>query len=295
MHRNLRKEGAPSPDEEALIYQTLLGAWPFDPGAVEGFRERVAQFLTKALREAKLHSNWLAPDAAYEEAVVHFAASLTPGFQKSFEKLWQFVAYHGAWNSLSQLIIKITAPGVPDFYQGTEMWAFQLVDPDNRGPVDYVPRRDALTAIRQAKPRSRRAMALKLAREWQDGRIKIFVTDAGLNFRRERSALFSDGEYVPLDVAGQHKDSVFAFARKLNDSWSITVAPRLTTKISGARGGLGANANWAKTRLQLPEGAPKQWTNIFTGRTVDGGLSLDSTLDSFPVAILFNAPEEADS
>jgi (1->4)-alpha-D-glucan 1-alpha-D-glucosylmutase len=291
---------APSPEEEAMIYQTLLGAWPFAPQELGGFRERVAGFVRKSLREAKLHSDWTSPNESYEASVVRFAESLICAkeesvFQRSFKKLWQPVAYHGAWNSLSQVVIKITAPGVPDFYQGTELWAFHLVDPDNRVPVDYAPRRDGLHDLHQGKPRGRRALTARLARQWQDGRIKLFVTDAGLNFRRDRAALFDSGEYVPVEVQGPRRDSVFAFARRRGSAWSLTLAPRMTTRVSPSRGGLGAHADWQKTRLVLPEAAPERWMNLFTGEEIGVSgrnshryLDVDAALDRFPVAILFN-------
>ncbi len=295
MNRKLRGV-APSPDEEAMVYQTLLGAWPFDEAEIDSFASRVEQFLHKALREAKLHSDWLSPDEAYEDEVVKFANALIyskPGgaFRKSFLRLWKTVAYHGAWNSLSQVVVKITAPGVPDFYQGQETWAFHLVDPDNRQQVDYTGPREALQEVHQGKPRSRRALAARLARHWQDGRIKLFATEAGLNFRRDRAELFTFGDYTALESRGPLSESAFAFARNRGDAWSLTIAPTLTTRVSGNRGGLGSQSDWQKTRVVLPERAPREWRNLFTGedvRTANGALDVAGALGRFPVAILYN-------
>lgn len=289
----------PSADEEIRIYQTLLGAWPFEPEKEFEFRERVTQFLRKACREAKLHSDWLEPNEAYEEALLRFAAGLIdadPGgrFKFSFGSLWRAVAFHGAWNSLSQLLIKITAPGVPDIYQGTELWTFHLVDPDNRSAVDYAKCREMLAKIREGRGRKSRRSLRELARTWQDGRIKLFVTDSLLDFRRENSDLFAAGSYMPLPAEGARNQCMFAFARQAGSSWALTLAPRTTAAVAAARGPLGARAQWADTAVVLPAHAPSRWTNLFTGvdlvaQTQPGGQALDisQSLDGFPIALLF--------
>jgi len=295
-----RVEGreVPSPDEEIRIYQTLLGAWPFEPEQQEAFRPRMDQFLRKACREAKLHSGWIEPNEPYEAALLRFANGLVQAdagsrFQKSFRALWRVVAYHGAWNSLSQLLIKITAPGVPDLYQGTELWAFHLVDPDNRGPVDYGKRRELLAQLREIRASSNRRRVLDLARTWQDGRIKMLVADTALDFRRDRAALFAEGEYVPLQSEGPKAECMFAYARRLGPHWAVTLAPRRTVSLSGSRKALGAKARWDGTELVLPASAPSRWTNLFTGSVVAGAkrkpeqtLDLAACLDGFPVSVL---------
>ena len=251
----------PSADEEIRIYQTLVGAWPFEPEQEPEFRERVSQFLRKACREAKLHSDWLEPNEPYEEALLRFAAGLIDAdpdarFKSSFRSLWRAVAFHGAWNSLSQLLIKITAPGVPDIYQGTELWTFHLVDPDNRGAVDYAKCREMLAKIREGRARKSRRLLKELARTWQDGRIKLFVTDTLLDFRRENSDLFAGGSYTPLHAEGARNQCIFAFARQAGSSWAVTLAPRTTAALAAARGPLGAGAQWADTAVVLPATLP---------------------------------------
>lgn len=300
----------PSPAEETMLYQTLLGVWPLPEEGGAGaassaeFRERIGQFLRKSLREAKLNSDWLAPEEGYESSVLAFAKALLDApaqsaFRRSFDKLAQLVAYHGAWNSLSQLVVKITAPGVPDFYQGSELWTFQLVDPDNRRPVDYARRREALQALEHVTPRGRRPLAVRLARHWQDGSIKLFVTDAGLNFRRDHSELFAKGNYIPLPAAGPRSASVFAFARRLDQHWVVTIAPRMTTALTRRQGALGSGAKWEGTKISLPADAPAAWTNLFTGRSIptvqhgeERALDAGAALDRFPVAILHSSTRE---
>jgi (1->4)-alpha-D-glucan 1-alpha-D-glucosylmutase len=272
-------ETVPSVDEEIRIYQTLLGTWPLDNANLANYAERVREFLRKACREAKLHSDWLSPNEPYEEALLHFATALiesdpkTP-FARSFRALLRTVALHGAWNSLSQLLIKITAPGVPDFYQGMESWAFQMVDPDNRRPVDHAKHREMLAAIAG----SRKAVR-GLVRNWQDGRIKMFATATALNFRREHAGLFSDGDYIPLNVWGEKAESIFAFARRQESSWAIVIARRLTSRLA---------TGWSDTALELPAGAPSHWHNVFTRSPVNGGrtMSIADALDGFPVGLL---------
>ena len=259
----------------------------------------MGQFLRKACREAKLHSDWLEPNEPYEEALLRFASGLMDAdadgpFRSSFRSLWRAVAFHGAWNSLSQVLIKITAPGVPDIYQGTELWAFQLVDPDNRRNVDCGKLRGLLSQLRESGTRGNRRALRDLNRTWQDGRIKLFVTDAALDFRREQASLFAEGEYIPLKPEGPKGKCIFGFARRTASAWALTLSPRMTVSLASSRGALGSGARWADTALTLPPNAPRQWTNLFTGAKIDATphsykqvLDVSQALDSFPVALLF--------
>jgi (1->4)-alpha-D-glucan 1-alpha-D-glucosylmutase len=182
---------------------------------------------------------------------------------------------------------------VPDFYQGTELWSLDLVDPDNRRPVDYARRRELLTQLRETRSRQRRREVLELARSWQDGRIKMFVTDTALDFRREQPALFAEGKYVPLRAAGARQSSVFAYARCTAKNWALAIAPRMTVALANARGSLGAEARWEETSLTLPSSAPARWVNLFTGSAMESRngqgarkLRLTEALDGFPLALL---------
>jgi (1->4)-alpha-D-glucan 1-alpha-D-glucosylmutase len=305
---NRRKKAAvngaatPAPAEEALIYQTLLGAWPLESEDQAGFIDRLKCFLVKAAREAKTNSDWLHPNQAHEEALLGFAeAILAPSkdnrFLPDFLRFHEVISFHGALNSLSQVLFKITAPGAPDLYQGSELWDFSLVDPDNRRPVDYRKRIALLESLRRQETENRRGLLKDMVAGWQDGRIKLYLTDKALDFRRAHAPLFLDGEYIPVETAGAKRENVVAFCRRHQDAWSLTVAPRWTTQLASApRAPLGERA-WLDTALHLPEGAPLAWRDVLTLETVsnrrfdDGGriLLLRHVLRRLPVALLTNA------
>jgi (1->4)-alpha-D-glucan 1-alpha-D-glucosylmutase len=268
----------PSAAEEILIYQTLLGAWPNNPEDEPELPGRVKEFLVKALREAKQNSSWIAPQAAYEQAVLEFVDRiLTDGgpFLSDFREFLAALAGAGARNGLSQLVMKIAAPGVPDFYQGSEFWQFSLVDPDNRRPVDYGRRTAMLEALRRRDGEDRIALVHELAADPLRDEIKLFVTYKALAFRKANGALFARGEYVPLAARGACAAHVCAFARRLENHWAVAVAPRWTHELE----------DWADTELAMPEGAPAEWTDVLTG-LVPAGWRLSGLLAEFPVALL---------
>jgi len=184
-------------------------------------------------------------------------------------------------NSLAQVLVKITAPGVPDLYQGTELWALSLVDPDNRRPVDFDRRAQALERLEGADP-------AELLSTWEDGRIKLHVTTAALRLRRARQALFSQGDYVPLATTGRLRANIVAFARRRKEDLAITVVPRLVAGLtSPGRPPLGET--WKETRLRLPTGTSGELTDVLTGRTIavrGGGVALSEALDVLPLALL---------
>jgi (1->4)-alpha-D-glucan 1-alpha-D-glucosylmutase len=296
---------APDPNEEYFLYQTLVGAWPFD--AAEGdtlarLRQRLAGYMTKALREAKVHTSWLSPDEPYEQAVLQFVDAIldrrrAARFLQLFEPFQARVAQLGMINSLAQLAIKITAPGVPDFYQGSEFWDLNLVDPDNRRPVDYVQRRERLAALDAATPD-------ELVEHRADGLIKMHVARKGLEARAQYREVYEGGGYVPLDTSGARRDSVFAFARTRRGGengpvTTITCVPRLVGSLvpDGALP-LGAQV-WKDTRIELPRlngsdpAGVAQFRNVFTGDVVvaeENGegraLAAATVFERFPVAVL---------
>ena len=206
---------APHPNDEYLLYQTLVGAWPFRDGAVRGpeteraaletLRDRVAAYLLKAIKEAKARTSWTEPNPAYEDAMRQFIHALfdpspTNEFQREFIPFQQRVAHFGQFNSLAQVLLKMTSPGVPDFYQGTELWDLALVDPDNRRPVDYGHRRDLLSRLQKHLPAREQDWPPFLKWLWQEspaGMVKLFVMARALHFRREHRLLFDFGEYLP--------------------------------------------------------------------------------------------------
>ena len=292
LNRRTKRElgGAPVPDanEEYFLYQTLVGAWPFADADVPCFIERLKKYIVKATREAKTHTNWLAPDEAYEQAFLAFIDDILNGrrpFLAAFRPFQSRVAELGITNSLAQLVIKITAPGVPDFYQGSELWDLTLVDPDNRRPVDYALRAAALRSL-PAQPDARSALALLETRA--DGRVKLFTMTRALLARNAARDVFERGSYVPLRTDGNHANSLFAFARTLEDGRAaIACVPRLVTGRPFPP--IGSRC-WEDTRVRVPASMRDVvWKNAFTNETLaPRELELDaaSMLESFPVALL---------
>jgi (1->4)-alpha-D-glucan 1-alpha-D-glucosylmutase len=288
----------PTPGEEVLIYQTLLGAWPLDRAGDESFRNRVQQFLTKAVREAKTYSGWIQQDEAHESAVTRFAQKVmapepTP-FRRDFLKFQRKLAWHGALNSLSQVLIKITAPGVPDFYQGTELWDLSLVDPDNRRPVDFNKRVRLLEELRKSYGERLEGLLKDLIANWKDGRIKLFLTDKALDYRRVHAEVYLRGAYTSLEPDGPKRRNLCAFARHAESRWCVTVAPRWTTQLAPVGQPPVGRTVWADTHVLLPPDSPDIWSNVLTGEALkaspagDGwkGLCLGEVLKRFPVALL---------
>ena len=294
---------APDRADEYLFYQTLLAIWPprdADPAALV---PRLREYMTKAIREAKVHTSWINEDSAYEDGVLTFVERVLTGpraarFHALFVPFARRIARVGAMSSLAQLVLKLVAPGVPDFYQGTELWDLSLVDPDNRRPVDFAARAamlDALAPLLDDDAAARRAAGVAaLVESWEDGRIKLFVTACGLRLRRALGALFRDGDYVPLEAAGAGAAHVVAVGRRHGDSIVIGVVPRLVAALADATGALRSDA-WSGTRLLLPPalGVDGPLRDVLTAAShhVDGdgdsrGLGVAALLRSAPVAIL---------
>ena len=296
---NRRKKGkvygksVPNRNDEYFLYQTLIGAFPFDEGHHDHFIERVKQYIIKAVREAKVHTAWLKPDTDYENAFLSFVEEiLNPSegnpYLKEFLPFQRKVAHYGIFNSLSQTLIKITSPGVPDFYQGTELWDLNLVDPDNRRPVDFEKRRTFLGEIRDKEKRDILELINELLHTKEDGRIKLFLIYRALKARGEHPEVFQEGTHVPLQVTGRHKDHVIAFARNHEDKWAVTLVPRfLTTVIKEGEYPLGHEV-WGDTHILLPDGISNRWKNVITGQLLNsnGMLIVGEALRHFPVALL---------
>ncbi|OPZ74718.1 MAG: Maltooligosyl trehalose synthase [Firmicutes bacterium ADurb.Bin456] len=234
-------DGLPVPDPagEMLIYQTLVGAWPLQEEDFPSFRDRLETYSVKAAREAKLHTSWLNPREAYERALREFISAIlesSPGnpFLLDFLEFQRTCAYFGALNALSQVLLKIASPGVPDFYQGTELWSFSLVDPDNRRPVDFRKRVSLLDSLQKEEAGGRADLARKLLANWKDGRVKLYLTYKALHLRRSLGRLFENGVYVPVGVAGARYGHVCAFIRRLENNWVLAAAPRLVARLMAA-------------------------------------------------------------
>ncbi|MBA3416748.1 MAG: malto-oligosyltrehalose synthase [Chloroflexia bacterium] len=276
---------APDRNDEYLFYQTLLGAWPFGAAAPDAeLVDRVAAYMLKAVREAQVQTAWVNPNEAYEAALSAFVRGAldTSGakpnpFLDDLAALRRTIDHVGAGNALAQQLLKLTAPGVPDIYQGTELWDQSLVDPDNRRPVDFPRRRAALDGLRRRKPS--RDLAEELLATKADGRIKLWLTHRALNCRRDWPELFAEGDYVPLEATGAEAEHVVAFARRQGDLEAVVVLPRL---IAGLLRGklidpLGAEV-WGDTRLPISGAAAGQrYRNAFTGSVVEAAAGSDNT------------------
>jgi (1->4)-alpha-D-glucan 1-alpha-D-glucosylmutase len=281
-----------------FLYQTLIGAWPLYQEEAGNFKERLKAYLLKAVREAKVYTNWLSPDLDYEDALNAFVDSILESskqnhFLEDFLRFEKQIAYYGALNSLSQALLKITLPGVPDFYQGTELWDFSLVDPDNRRPVDFRKRVKLLDDLIQQEFQEQNLLVKQTLKSWQDGRIKLYVTHKALDIRRADKDIFQDGSYVPLPVEGQRQGHVCAFARIKGNKWALTVVPRLMTGLVNVDTFPCGEQVWENDILLLPEEAPRDWLNVFTGEKLGvlkrrKGLSLAEIFHIFPVALLRN-------
>ena len=296
----------PDRNEEYLLYQTLVGIWPLmvlDDAQYRAFCDRVQEYMVKALREGKAHTSWVNPDQGYEEAVRQFIESIldrtVPNpFLDELLPFQQRVAQWGMWNALSQVVLKTTAPGVPDFYQGSELWDFSVVDPDNRRPVDYGKRASLLIELQRRVMESGedlRPLARTLLAERLDGRIKLYTTMRVLNFRRDQHSLFQQGEYIPLDCHGAGQEHLCAFARLHGEQAVVTVVPRLVVPLTGdaMRPPVGFDV-WGDTYVTVPSWRPKSsYRNLFTGerlssRTVGDRQTLPvaEVLCDYPVTLL---------
>jgi (1->4)-alpha-D-glucan 1-alpha-D-glucosylmutase len=300
-------EDQPAPDrnDEYLLYQTLLGAWPTEPptGAdLSRLRERIATYMQKATKEAKVHTSWINPNEEYDAAVRQFVGRLLPDssddpFLADVLALQRRVAFFGYFSSLAQVLLKLTCPGVPDLYQGTELWDLTLVDPDNRQPVDFRTRRRMLAELRDCARAADHILAEltdDLLANLPDGRIKLYVTCQTLRFRRAHEEVFAHGDYVPLESAGHQRDHVCAFTRSAGSQTVLVVVPRLIVRLAGGaeRCPVGPEV-WGNTRLLLPPRlAGRRYVNLFTGEvlTADAAdILLATVLERFPVGLLWSA------
>ena len=282
-------EIVPERNVEYLFYQALLGAWPPDlaPDDMAGITrlgERIEAYMIKAVREGKQQSSWSNPNAAYEAALQRFVqavldASRESPFLVEFHAFLTTLARLGAITSLSQLVLKLTVPGVPDIYQGGELWDYSLVDPDNRRPVDWGTRQALLEEVAFAS-------SADLAERWQDGREKLFVTRRLLEWRRSHPELFDEGDYQPLEVEGGRSGHLCAFARNRGSVSLIVAVPRLVYALY--RGG--TTADWGAAEIVLPGHGP--WQHVFTGRrlVLQERVRVSDLLAEFPVCVLFGEP-----
>ena len=260
------------------------------------------QYMEKALKEAKLHTSWINPHDAYDQAVKRFVREvLRPDpdnrFLGDFLTVQGRVAQAGMWTSLSQTLIKVTSPGVPDMYQGHELWDLSLVDPDNRQPVDFRKRVTLLEDLQRQESKGLASLLRELVARRTDGRLKLYITYKALNFRRNHRDLFEHGAYHPLASSGAQAHHVIAYARQLEDRWAVVVVPRFVSKLAPSTRPPMGKRLWKDTRLQLPEAAPSHWQNIFSGASLaasdhtiaEGGLFVHEVFQGLPVALLMGS------
>jgi (1->4)-alpha-D-glucan 1-alpha-D-glucosylmutase len=286
----------PGRNEEMLLYQTLLGSWPLEEAALEDYPGRLREYLIKSAREAKEKTSWHNTDEGHEFALARFAERMLENttenaFLQDFVEFQEEIAFFGAMNSLSQVVLKVASPGVPDFYQGSEFWNLTLVDPDNRRPVDYDARRGALDEMKAVPDDQLGTYASSLLAQWKDARVKQFVTWRALMFRRSQPALFAHGDYRPLYGHQKARPYLCAFTRRHEHRHLIAVAPRRISRLVEPFDAPVGDV-WEWGQLRLPPDLPGKWTNVLTGEHVEAvasserGLRLDELFASLPVALL---------
>jgi (1->4)-alpha-D-glucan 1-alpha-D-glucosylmutase len=278
---------APDAGEEYLLYQTLLGAWPVNvdgvpaPSVSKEFVQRIQGYMGKALKEAKLNTSWIQPNENWDNAIVDFVAGILEAsprnkFLPAFLPVAEEIARLGAINSLAQITIKFTAPGVPDVYQGTELWDDSLVDPDNRRPVDYARLREMLTQVENVPLGD-------LMRCWADGRIKLRLTQRLLHLRRDNAELFREANYEPINFGGAFADCAIGFVRRYSERTIVAIVPRLSSHVGFPPVG----ECWQDTHAVLPSGL-SGLRDIFSDREVrteNSQLKLAKAMAQLPFAV----------
>ncbi|HZU30626.1 MAG TPA: malto-oligosyltrehalose synthase, partial [Candidatus Angelobacter sp.] len=302
--KRILSDGRPVPDqnEEYLLYQILIGSWPFtfpeEKDRTE-YIERIKQYMTKAVHEAKVNLSWINDDPQYVEALQQFIEKiLKPGndsrpntFLDEMQAFMQAIEFFGAINSLAQRLLTITSPGNPDIYQGAELWDFSLVDPDNRRPVDYALRQRLLTELdHRAEAGNLTWLCTELLQDYRDGRIKMWTTMQALRLRRDRRDLFHVGQYLPLKATGAKQEHVVAFAREHNNQVAIVAVPRLSYTLARGKVRAPLNELWENTELPVTSHTAEYLENVFTGERIrvspERTLLCRELFAHFPVALL---------
>lgn len=292
----VNRHEAPDPNEEYLFYQTLVGTWPLypmDAAAHAQYVDRIDKYMNKAIKEAKVHTSWINPNQSYEQAVhefVHASLTLEPSnqFIKDLIQYIQPILRAGMFNSLSQLLLKMTVPGVPDFYQGSELWEFTLVDPDNRRPVDYSYRQSLLRLLKDKAKQDKPTLVNHLMKTPEDGRIKLYLMHQILQFRREYSSLFQEGNYQPLYAEGDHQQHVIAFQRIKEGRHIVVATVRLYTQLTDleTHQPIG-QVIWGATHLKLEAG---HYRDVLSGAEIEiaaqNTLPIGELFHTLPMALL---------
>ena len=281
----------PDKNDEYFLYQTLAGAFPFDEIPDDIFIKRIKDYAIKVVREAKVYTAWVKPDETYENAFLHFienilAVSETNLFLKDFMEFQKYISYFGIFNSLSQTLIKMTVPGIPDFYQGSELWDLNLVDPDNRRPVDYSRREELITLIDKNQNDKKKLFGY-LFSNMENGALKLYLIKKVMAVRRKHTTLFNEGKYSHINCSGDFGKNVISFMRKNENHIAVIVAPRFVTELTEQnRLPLGKNT-WKNTFIRIPFETEKL-ENVITNEVIRGETTfqIGEILDEFPEAVL---------
>ncbi len=284
-HSGTLKE-VPTPNDEYFIYQTLCAHVPMNGSIDEFFQKRLNEYLVKAMREAKENSSWRDPDDWYEKATLKFVQDIlssSSGFRAQFLQFMEEVMPHGVINSLTQLVLRNTVPGVPDTFQGTEKWNFSFVDPDNRRPVDYDDLSSSLRQIIRSYENHPGQLVRDLWKQPVNGNIKLFFHWITLKERMEHEILFLEGKYIPLAIRGKYHEHVIAFLRHFDEKYLMVVLPLNTANLPLER-------LWEDTWIVMPGFVPKNWENRITQNRFSFGdkLKVDAVFDVIPFGILRN-------
>jgi (1->4)-alpha-D-glucan 1-alpha-D-glucosylmutase len=298
LRRSANGSAAPDSNDEYLIYQTLIGAWPMDLAdsmVKPDFVRRIQEYTLKAIREAKVNSSWTEPNSEYENRVADFIADVlsaekSGAFLRDLRLLQRHVSELGRFNSMSQTLLRLTAPGVPDSYQGAELWDLSLVDPDNRRQIDYERRRNCLANLIHRFDETP-VLARELLKSSEDGWVKLFLTWRALDARSKHPKLFSSGEYLPVEVKGPRHENLFSFLRHENGNWALAVVPRLTASLRPLGKLPIGDEIWAGTELIFPSEAQKtEWKDQLTGSRFmpAANIKASAILADFPAALLLS-------
>jgi len=295
--RSINGQPVPDRNEEIFLYQTLLGAWPLEPSDFTTLADRLQAYAIKATREAMVHTRWTRPNLRHERALQAFVTSLVKSgskaeFRRDFTSFHERIAYYGMINGLSQTLLKIVSPGIPDFYQGSELWDLRLVDPDNRQPVDFIKRNAMLKNLPQTAEATPGLLG-DLTHNWRDARIKLYLISKALQFRRQNAPLFSEGHFLPVEIRGKRVEHVAAFARRYKNDWVVAVVPQFLARGRYPMTSVDTHQFWANTEIRVPKSAPSSWQSILSGEKVEinnvgakRSFPLGKLLQNFPVALL---------